>query len=297
MISVFARKSLYVIAIAAISMSAFQLAGATTTTEGPTGSTYPSESAYPTDSPTGSSYPSSIEVATTISPSIGATTGEPTAATTVAPLPSVGVSLTACPADCSTIEADASDSAFLDAMAECFSPFVISSSSLTDVSPCSLCEEARRRARMLQDGSGVDLSFEFSSEDPNFTEEAAAQAFADNLDDLPGLAELLQPGLTIDPATVNVGGILVTSLTEAPTMSPTKSPKDSKKKKKGKKDKKKEDKKDKKKKKITDDFDDDDDDDDDDDMDTKTGKKGKKDKKDKKDKKKDDKKDKKDKKR
>lgn len=289
MISVFARKSLYLIAIAAIGMSAFQLAGATTTTEGPTGSAYPSESAYPTDSPTESSYPSTSPVASTDEPTVSPTSFSTSATTAEPTLPSfsVDVSLRACPAECSSIEAAAANPDFLNIMTACFNPFVISKALLRSLTACSLCEDALagRRARILQNGptptGGVGLSFEFSSEDPNFTEAAAAQAFADNLADLPELAEALQSGLTIDPTTVDVGGTQVATLTGAPTMSPTKGPKDSKKKKKDKSDKKKKDKSDKKSKK-----DKPDDDDDDDDMDKKTGKKkGKKDKKDKSDKK------------
>mmetsp|Transcript_343 Transcript_343/g.831 ORF Transcript_343/g.831 Transcript_343/m.831 type:complete len:301 (+) Transcript_343:89-991(+) len=253
MIFVSARKSLYLIAVAAIGMSAFQLAVAQDTAA-PTGSSYPSVSAYPSESPypsessypsaapTEVSYPSMSPVASvTLSPSSTpvAVTFPPTSRSGA----TVSVSVNVCPEDCSSLDALAQSPAFLALMAECFIPFSIFFARFVESSGCSPCL-ADARARVLQTG-GSTLTFEFTSASLTFTDEAAAQAFANNLAGLPDVAEALQPGLTMDPASLSVGAILVQPLTAAPTMAPTKGSKDNKK---SKKDKKKKDKKTKKKK-------------------------------------------------
>lgn len=256
---IFSRKSLYLIAVASLGMSAFQLAVAETPTAEPTGSSYPSDSAYPSESsypsgaPTEASIPSmSPVVPETLSPSTSpvvltfAPTMNPTSSPTTAT--TVSTSIKVCPADCGSLEELANSPAFLRLMAECYVPFAIIFARFVRWSGCAPCL-GDARGRILQDGGGSTLTFEFTSDDPMFTEITAAQAFADNLAGLPDVAEGLQPGLTMDPATLFVGTTLVQSLTGAPTMAPTKGPKDSKK---GKKDKKKKDKKAKKTKAPTD---------------------------------------------
>lgn len=257
-----ARKSLYLIAVAAIGMSAFQLAVAQEPSAEPTGSSYPSVSAYPSEYPSQSSYPSGaptevphpsmtpVAIMTpspTSSPTSSATTSPTTipAAVTLTPtsINTVVCSVNVCPEDCASLEESAQSPEFLALMAEQFIPYDVFYAEFIASSGCSPCLDDPR-ARVLQTG-GSTLTFVFGSANLTFTDETAAQAFANNLDGLSALAEALQPGLTMDPASLIVGPILVQPLTAAPTMAPTKGPKDSKK---SKKDKKKKDKKTKKKK-------------------------------------------------
>lgn len=258
MIFVSARKSLYLIAVAAIGMSAFQLAVAQEPSAEPTGSSYPSVSAYPSEYPSQSSYPSGAPTEVphpsmtpvaimTPSPTSSATTSPTTipAAVTLTPtsINTVVCSVNVCPEDCASLEENAQSPEFLALMSEQFIPYDVFYAEFIESSGCSPCLDDAR-ARVLQTG-GSTLTFKFGSANLTFTDETAAQAFANNLDGLSALAEALQPGLTMDPASLIVGPILVQPLTAAPTMAPTKGPKDSKK---SKKDKKKKDKKTKKKK-------------------------------------------------
>lgn len=255
MIFVSARKSLYLIAVAAIGMSAFQLAVAQEPSAEPTGSSYPSVSAYPSEYPSESSYPSDAptEVPHPSMTPVAIMTPSPTTSPTTSPaavtltptisINTVNCSVNVCPADCASLEESAQSPEFLALMAEQFIPYDVFYAEFIASSGCSPCLDDAR-ARVLQTG-GSTLTFKFGSANLTFTDETAAQAFANNLDGLSALAEALQPGLTMDPASLIVGPILVQPLTAAPTMAPTKGPKDSKK---SKKDKKKKDKKTKKKK-------------------------------------------------
>jgi len=180
----------------------------------------------PTASPTGAFF--DLTEAPTASPTEGLIdlTEAPTEAPTDPPVQVVILTLAVCAPVCDDVNPTTPD--FMSAIVEWATPRGVDPSTVTleisSISECQSCGGSRRRLLGNARAEGeVEIEFTMSSTESGLTDGAMEESIAQRIEDLPELAELLQPGATMDPDSITV---TTPPPTESPTESPSEAPTD-----------------------------------------------------------------------